>query len=330
MKGITQTMTKSLNIVRLEEKHLEDAAALACARYRALRQHVPLMPARYEKVDTILPKLHKLAGRSSGVAAIRGGRLVGFLGAFLIPEFRGKRSALSPEWGNAAKSEDSKRIYEEMYAHVSDGWVAEGCPTHLMVMLAHDRESLETWHWLGFGLCSTDAVRDLSPVQGASTDVEIRRARVENAETVMAFDLALHRHLAAAPTFLAQDEDHELASVQKWLQDPSSAVWLACEGSKAMALLGQMSANPDACDIIVDEGTTSINSAFTYEDARGQGIASALLNRALAWGREQGYERCAVDFEPMNILAARFWTRHFQPVCYGMMRFVGESAREDG
>jgi GNAT superfamily N-acetyltransferase len=323
-------MTESLNIVRLEEKHLEDAAALACARYKALRQHVPLMPARYEKVGTILPKLRRLTKRSPGVAAIQGGRLVGFLGAFLIPEFRGKRSALSPEWGNAAAPEDSKRIYEEMYVHVSEHWVAHECPTHLMVMLAHDRDSIEAWHWLGFGPCSTDAVRDLNPAQGVSADIEIRRAQVEDAEAVMAFDLALHRHLAAAPTFLAQDEDHDLAGIQKWLQDPSSAVWLAYEGSKAMALLGQMSANPDACDIIVDEGTTSINSAFTLEAARGQGVATALLNQALAWGREQGYERCAVDFEPMNILAARFWTRHFQPVCYSMMRFVGEPVREDG
>jgi len=321
-------MTKSLNIVRLEDKHLEDAAALACARYKTLRQHVPLMPARYEEADTILPKLRKLAECSPGVAAIQGSQLVGFLGGFPISEFRGKRSTLSPEWGNAAVPEDSKRIYEEMYAHVSDRWVADGCPTHLMVMLAHDHDSIETWHWMGFGLCSADAVRDLNPVQGASGDVEIRRAKVGDAETVMALDLALHRHLAAAPTFLAQDEDQDLANVQKWLQDPASAVWLACEEANVMALLGQRSANPYACDIIVDEGTTSINSAFTYKGARGQGIASALLNQALAWGSEQGYERCAVDFEPMNILAARFWMRHFQPVCYGMMRFVGEPAGE--
>jgi GNAT superfamily N-acetyltransferase len=57
---------------------------------------------------------------------------------------------------------------------------------------------------------------------------------------------------------------------------------------------------------------------------RGQGIAAALLNRSLEWARAGGFQRCAVDFEPMNILAARFWTRHFAPVCYAFVRQVDE------
>lgn len=322
-------MEESLHIVPLEDKHLEDAAALVCARYRALRQYAPLMPARYESAAAILSLLHDLPQRAPGVAAIRGGRLVGFLGAFVLPEFLGQRSAYSPEWGNAAVPDDSRRIYEEMYTHVAPGWLAAGCPMHMIGALAHERDTLETWHWLGFGLCAADAVRDLTPVRGAAAGVEIRRARLEDAETLAALDLALHRHLAATPTFLFDEEEgEELAYHQKWLADPANALWLAYDGGEAVACLGQGPASPEACDLIADEGTTSIVIAYTRPQARGQGLATALLNQVLAWGRAEGYERCGVDFEPMNSLAARFWTRHFQLVCLYQARYVGEPRRK--
>ena len=101
---------KSLDIVPLQEKHLKDAAALACARYATLRDLVPALPSRYGDPNAILSLLRDLAGQAPGVAAIRGGRLAGFLLGFVIPAFRGKRSVFSPEWANAADLNDSRQI----------------------------------------------------------------------------------------------------------------------------------------------------------------------------------------------------------------------------
>ncbi|MDY7041925.1 MAG: hypothetical protein SVX38_13795, partial [Chloroflexota bacterium] len=127
----------SLEIVPLEEEHLEDAAALAGSRYEGLREQVPSLPPRYAKVSTLLPLLRDIAGAGPGVAAMRRGRLVGVLTAWLLPSFRGKRSVFSPEWANAADLEDSRRIYEEMYAHLSASWVAGGYSTHLISVLVN-------------------------------------------------------------------------------------------------------------------------------------------------------------------------------------------------
>jgi GNAT superfamily N-acetyltransferase len=313
-----------LEIVPFQEKQSEDAAALACARYRAQRQQVPLLPARFENADNILPRIRDLASQAPGVAAFRGGRLAGYLLGFVIPEFRGKRSAYSPEWANAADMEDSRRIYEEMYSHLSTRWVADGCAIHLVSILAHDRAGLQGWHWLGFGLDAADGVRDLSSVPGLSVDVEIRRAGPEDAGQAVSLLEALRRHLMAAPTFLFRSERSDITQQKEWLGNPGNALWLACQGSEVVACLGQGPASPKASILIDDEKTTSIVSAFTREDVRGGGIATALLNRALDWGRTQGYERCAVDWEPMNILASRFWLRHFQPVSYALERHIDE------
>jgi GNAT superfamily N-acetyltransferase len=174
-------------------------------------------------------------------------------------------------------------------------------------------------------LTAVDAIRDLGPLAGsAAGNFTIRRALPEDVDHAVALDDALRRHLAASPTFLARVEPRGLDDQQRWLADPANALWLAEVGDGVVAGLKIGPASEDACTVIRDAGTASITGAFTREGTRGHGVATALLGHALAWAREGGYARCAVDFEPMNVLATRFWLRHFRPVCYALARQVDE------
>jgi predicted GNAT family acetyltransferase len=83
-------------------------------------------------------------------------------------------------------------------------------------------------------------------------------------------------------------------------------------------------ADDDVCTIIYDEKTTSIYAAFTKEKVRGEGIATVLLDHALKSARASGYERCAVPFEPMNLLGTRFWLKYFKPVCFSVLRHIDD------
>jgi GNAT superfamily N-acetyltransferase len=143
---------------------------------------------------------------------------------------------------------------------------------------------------------------------------------------VMMLSKALEHHLAAPPTFLANTQERDQDYHEGWLRDPDKAVWLAHRGTEAVAYMKLGPASDDASTVIYDGKTTSILGAYTKEEVRGRGIATALLNRSLEWARAAGYERCAVDFEPMNPRAARFWLRHFEPVCYTLVRTVDERA----
>jgi GNAT superfamily N-acetyltransferase len=316
----------AIEVVPLEEGHLEDAAALVMRRYKDLRRQVPLLPRRYTEVGTILPLLREVVGAGPAVVGMHGGRLVGFLSGWLIPSFRGRPTVFSPEWANGAEPGHSRRIYEEMYGRLAASWVAEGYLTHMIGLLANDGDALDGWHWLGFGMVAADALRTLEPVSGGEAGVEVRRARLEDIEEVMALDRALCRYMAAAPVFLVDRGQPERGYYEDWLEDVEKAVWLAYRDGEAVAYLGLGPASDDASTIIYDEGTTSVSGAFTREGARGEGIGTALLDRGLRWARERGYERCAVDFEPMNPPAARFWLRHFEPVCYTVMRYVDAGA----
>jgi GNAT superfamily N-acetyltransferase len=331
-----------MQIVPLMPDHLPDAARLVATSYRALRRQVPVLPERHGAPDPLLTRLADYQARFPGVAAIDGSKLTGFLVGCLLPDWRGRRSVYVPAWASAALPDESCAIYQRLYAAISERWVANGCLTHLLTLMAdgsaaHGRSGRDTWHWLGFGLAGVDAIRDLSPPGvDAVQDLapagpwRIRRATVDDLPAALALDEGLWRHLAAPPTFLAYAGVRDEAYHRQWLADPANALWLAFPDpapragaqSTAVAGLGHGPASPEASFVVGDEGTTSITSAYTRPELRGSGLGTALLDRALAWARSEGYQRCAVDFEPENTTGGRFRLRYFQPVTYSFARCI--------
>jgi GNAT superfamily N-acetyltransferase len=310
--------------IPLSEDHLEDAALLVSQRYRRLCEQEPHLPRRYAEVSNLLPLLQGIWNATgSGVATIRGNRLVGFLTGWQMPSFRGKRSVYSPEWANAAELEDSARIYEEMYSRLATDWVTEKYIAHYISLFPNDIEALRAWNWMGFGMFAIDAIRGLDPIQNNVVDVNIRRAEPRDIEQVMELHDALWQYMKGSPIFLLS-EKRDRAYYEEWLGNPDKVVWLAYSNDEPVAFMRLGPADEDVCAIIYDEKTASIYAAFTKEKARNAGAATALLDHAIKSARVTGYERCAVPFEPMNLLGTRFWLKYFKPVCFSILRVVDD------
>jgi GNAT superfamily N-acetyltransferase len=143
----------------------------------------------------------------------------------------------------------------------------------------------------------------------------------------LVFDLdgRLHAHLASSPTLLPHGEPEDVGWWTARLSDPRVAIWIAETSRGTVGYLIQGLATDDACDLIVDPGTSSITGAYVLPEARRGGTATALLARAVKWAREQGYTRLSVDFETANVEGARFWLRHFRPVVVSFARTVRAS-----
>ena len=313
-----------LNIIPLKEEHLVDAARLVSKRYQRLREQESHLPHRYSDVGNLFPLLQNiLKDTENGVAAFSENRLVGFLTGWQMPAFRGKRSVYSPEWANAAELEDSAHIYEEMYSRLSASWVADKYIAHYISLFPNDARTLKGWNWMGFGMFAIDAIRGLDPIQGNVGDVKIRRAEPRDIEQVMELHEVLWQYMIGAPIFLLS-EKRDRAYYEEWLGNPDKVVWLAYSNDEPVAFLRLGPADEDVCTIIVDEKTTSIYAAFTKEKARNDGVATALLDHALKSARTSGYERCAVPFEPRNLLGTRFWLKYFTPVCFSLLRIVDD------
>ena len=297
---------------------------MACLRYHALLAENPALPAHFADRDTVLSKLAELLAGAPGVVATRRGKLVGFLAALLLPNFRSRRGVYSPEWANAALLEDAGTIYPELYRAISADWVKNGYLTHALTIFANDRDGRNAWHWQGFGLIVADATRDLSPVQGVSGAADIRRVTANDLEEVKHLQLGLRRHLASAPIFLPMQTLWGSAEYAEIVTDPKVVAWLACADGRAVAFLRAETGNEGAGELVRDDATVAITGAYTEPMQRSGGLARALLQTAVHWAAEQGAARVSVDFETQNIDGGRFWLRHFQPVAYSLLRQVDD------
>ena len=315
--------------IPLRQEHLEDAARLVSERYQHLCGQVPDLPQHYADPSQLALLLQDIIKPEiPGVAALQGSRLVGFLTAWHMPNFRGKRSIFSPEWANAAVLEDSARIYDALYREISGDWSTEKYSAHYISLFPNDRQALQQWHWLGFGMFAVDGLRSVEPIPCSQPGVQIRRAGLEDIETVVALHDELWKYIKGPPIFVLNDRN-DRKFFEEWLQDSGKVIWLACSQDEPLAFLRMGPADDDVCTIIVDEQTTSIYAAFTCQKARRAGVATALLAQALQSAQSCGYLRCAVPFEPMNRLGSQFWLRYFQPVCYSFLRIIDERLTEE-
>lgn len=323
-----------LALERFDPAHVPDAAALVAERYAVMRMSIPSLPERYADPDVFASLLCKLDPRGVGIAALQGNRLAGFITAIKIDSFRGFPTWLSPEWANGAALGDSRVIYERLYTAAAERWRSggegAGAVGHLVLQFPFDRAAMDGWNRLGFGMVTVDGVRDLAfgpdPSRlsdgSAQDNIVIRRAASGDREAIHGLIHDLEAHLAASPIYLVRGSFSSLREVADKLADRSQAVFVACCRGRAVGYLEIGPASADASTIIRDPGTASITGAFVQPSFRGRLLGKRLLSCAVSWAREEGYERCAVDFESMNTSAFAFWSRSFSPVCVGMMRVL--------
>jgi GNAT superfamily N-acetyltransferase len=312
-------------MVPFARHHVPAAAELVAARIRQERAGNAFLPSAHADAASHVAILESLVDNGSGVAAIRAGRLIGFQAAWLWGE-GDERRAWSPDTGHAVAAGET-RVGEALYAHLAAGWVSGGCLEHAVTVLAHETALAEAYVRLEFGMRVVDLVRDLAPVATRfDPSIAIRRADARDAGTILALEEGLRRHLAAAPTFHPWPP-RPLDEQERRLADVTRATLLAEDAAGTpVAYLRIGPSSTDVAMVVRDPGTASITGAFTVPERRGEDVATGLLDRALAWARENGYVRCAVDHESANLEATRFWSRHFTPAAFSFVRRVSPAA----
>jgi len=313
--------TGPMAIVALEARHIADAARLVADDVVALRQTLPVLPDAWEDPATIAQAVARLVERGAGLAVEDDGELVAFQAAITL-DGHGGRWAYTPDIGHAAPGPLGTRLRERLYAELAPAWLRAACPEHAITIHALDVEVQAVMARLGFGQYVIDLVGRLDPLDpGPLPDgVVVRRAGPPDAVAVAELDGALRRHLAASPVFLRPGPALSPEVTRRELDDPGVATLLAERDGRAVGHLRIGPCAGDVAMVVRDPSTASVTAAFTREERRGTGIATHLLDAALAWARDAGYARWAVDHESANREAGRFWARHATPAAVSMSR----------
>jgi GNAT superfamily N-acetyltransferase len=208
-----------------------------------------------------------------------------------------------------------------LYRAASAQWAAAGYQIHAVTLLSSEAAAREAWFWSGFGLTVVDAVRPMDLLGVPTPDgIQVWKAREADVPAVAALETQHWRHYPEAPIFMVPTVPPDPASIAAVIQSERGGYWVAGRDGAILALMRFEPSSEGAAAIVAAEDSIAITAAYVRPDARGLGLAAALLNAGLAHYRRLGFARCTVDFESLNPEASAFWLRYFQPVCLSVTR----------
>ena len=327
----------SLELVAFHEGHLPAAAELLARRHARDRLAMPLLPARFEAGRSALAAVREVWHKpwTTGAAALRDGRLVGYLmGEARFDVLRGRHIwAHLP--GHALAEDAPADLYADLYAAAGPAWLRLGAFDHYVMMPAADASGLDAWYGLTFGREQAHAMRSLAEPLPEPVDVpgvRIRRATPDDRDVMVEEMSPLLRNRLAGPLVWGVALPESLWPMREgfaeMLTDTHATVWLAEEdtpGGRVLGYQAYFSATPsdDNLTISLSDRTTLLEVAATRPEARGRGIGRALTRAGLAGAAAAGYALCVADWRTTNIEAARFWPRlGFRPAVYRLTRKV--------
>ena len=317
-----------LEILAFSDEHVEEAGGLLAARHARQRLVEPLLPERYEDPAIARDEIavEWAATDTSGAAAFRNGRLVGYLiGASRDAELWGENVWVE----SAGQAVEQPEDVRDLYAAAAGRWFEAGLRRHYVVVPATDSGLVEAWFRLGFGHQQAYALRDVpAHVDLRVPDgVEIRAPRKTDIEALLAVDWALPAHQRSSPVFSQRPLPTAADLRREW--------HATLAGDEETVLIAWLDERPVACWSVSDARLSSrrglalperacyLGFASTVPEMRGLGIGVALTDASLAAAAAQGYAVMVTDWRVTNLLASRFWPRRgFRPDFFRLYRSI--------
>lgn len=307
----------------ISEKHINAAADLILSAYKEEKMAVPFLPNEQEFSSYFQKAIGNLFNKGKGIAAICNNQLIGFLAGVEVDEFWGKcKGIYSPLYGHGTIKKYRSSLYQELYKHAADLWVKNSCMNHAITFFAHDKETIDTWFWLGFGLRCVDAIREVTPINVSHPSISIRKVDLCDIPSLADIERKLHLYFRNSPIFMPRMEEDPIQHLTEWLKKQNHHLWVAYYDGKP---LGHMRIQPNAETFVSEhQNVMNITGAYVVDHERKSGIGAMLLEEIQQWLLQHGYPLCGVDFESINTTGSNFWTKHFTPYTYTMVRRIDE------
>jgi GNAT superfamily N-acetyltransferase len=307
--------------VPFTQDHLDAAVALFVDGYQGEREYSPLLPRRaIDEPAWIRGALQSALGHP-GAAIVEQGRLLGYMLSGERFAWKGQQAVIVHEYGHAAVAAGRAELYQRLYMALGQMWADRGIHLHLVRHFAHDAVLQETLYQLGFGAILAERLRDCSALAG-TPEAAVR------IETDMGRLVALHAEHNAyyprSPIFISKPTDDRAVRAELDAHGRQGDVIFVCDeqGEPCAYMIAGQSAIGAEGFLLERTNTAQVKSAYARPAVRGSGLGGALLQRAIAWSRQQGYERLFVEHETANVHGGAFWRRHFTPFVHVSMRYI--------
>jgi len=314
-------MRSQYDVVQFTQNHLESAVKLFIEGYIKERDSSPLLPSRVINQPEWIHSTLKSLLINPGVAVLHEGQLAAFMLTGVQFTFKGQKAVSVPEYCHASILSDREELYQIMYMRLAGEWIESHTHLHIIAHFSHDtllQASLYRW---GFGAIVAEELRDFSEVHGVR-EVDI----VEETDVERLLDIQIeHSHYyKGAPIFVLNDtgRNENLSTLESAVRQ-GDVFFVYYEQSEPCAYLRvRESAAEGEGFLLRGTNTAQIKAAYAQQHVRRTGIGKALLQRAIDWSKEHGYERLFVEHETANYFGGNFWSSYFTPYLYASMRYI--------
>ena len=320
-----------LKFTKINENHINAAIRLVLSAYNNERKTVNIIPDYQSNINGIRENIEKLFTEGTGIAAVSNNNLIGYLAGYEIEELFGKcRGIYSPLYGHGTIKKYRNRIYCQLYQEAAKEWVEKSLLTHAITLFAHDKKTIDTWFWLGFGHRCVDAIRKVSSIKPSAKRVKdevfIKKTNLEDVSEIAFLEQNITEYMNLSPMFMPRNKEKPVDSLTEWLNQDNHHHWTAYLDNKPV---GYIKIEPKAETFVANhQDVMNITGAYVLQEHRDSNVGTLLLDTVMQWLNQENYRLCGVDFESFNILGSIFWMNYFTPYTFSLVRRIDERIAE--
>lgn len=310
-------------IQRMKETHIDGVLKILNDQYKWLLSQVDVLPdVNYEPV--IRQILLDTLENSFGIVGLVEDQVVGYMTGFgPIDQFFGtSKGYFVPLSGHGTITKNRYKIYNQLIKAFIDRLAQEKIYSFGVGVYKHDTETLEQFHNNGFGTRCMDAMTKLVPSKIDLRD-QLTICEMEEVDYLPVYKMsdALRLHLTKSPVCMILEAKTYESFVEAYKESQDKYL-VVRDKEKTIGFIKYGSDGENF--ITTDKSVANICGAYLEPDYRGQGIYKQLLHQAMNTMIEEGKSYCGVDCETLNHQAFHFWSKHFTPYCYSVVRRIDE------